>query len=107
MVITLFKGYPDRIGKRFAFAGVGAGPSSYNSTTKDVVSPFAFNTYIDSLHGATSVSGTYIVRAIPSVGGVRATWKLVWVTASSGTEVSNAVDLSAERIILSGLGGMY
>jgi hypothetical protein len=107
MVITLFKGYPDRIGKRYAFAGVGSGPSSYSQTTKDPVSVPVFNTYIDVLHGGVTVSGTYIVRAVPSVGGVRATWKLTWVTASSGTEVSGGVDLSAERIILGGFGGMY
>jgi hypothetical protein len=107
MVISLFKGYPDRMGKRFAFAGSGVGPTSYDATGKDPVSVPVFNTYIDVLHGGTTVSGTYILRAVPSLGGVRATWKLIWVTASTGTEVVGGTNLSAEKVILGGFGGMY
>lgn len=107
MILNLFKGYPDRVGKRFLFAGSGAGPSSYNQTTKDVVTLNQFNNYIDVLHGATTVSGTFIVRAIPTIAALRATWKLTWVVVATGAEVANGVDLSAERVILGGSGGMY
>lgn len=107
MNLILYKGYPDRIGRRFAFAGSGVGPASYSQTTKDPVALPVFNTFIDVLHGATTVSGTYTVRALPSGAGPRASWKLAWIVVATGAEVANAVNLSAETVILGGLGGMY
>ena len=107
MNLNLYPGYPDRIGKRFAFAGWGIGPTSYNTTTKDPIALPGFQNYIDVLHGAITVSGTYQLRAIPSGKGPRATWKLVWVTASTQTEVTAATNLSGETVILGGLGGVY
>ena len=107
--IILFHGYPDRIGKRFAFAGSYTGPSSY-ATGGDPVTLNQFNNYIDSIEssGVLSVSGTYTVRAIPSAAAPRATWKLKWYAAATPqTEVTAAVDLSAESFIISGLGGVY
>lgn len=109
MSLTLFNGYPDRIGKRFAWCGVYVGPSSY-STGGDTVTLPTFNNYIDSIEssGGLSVSGTYIIRAIPSAAGNRATWKLKWYTAAAPqTEVTAATDLSAEKFLISGLGGVY
>jgi hypothetical protein len=107
MNLNLFKGYPDRIGKRYAFAGQGIGPKSYNQTTKDPVAINAFQNYIDVLHGGITVSGTYTVQAMPSAAGPRNTWKLRWVVFATGAEVANAVDLSAETVILGGFGGTY
>lgn len=107
--IILFKRYPDRVGKGFTFCGTYTGPSSY-VTGGDPVTLNQFNNYIDSIEssGVLSVSGTYVIRAIPSQAAPRATWKLVWYTAAAPqTEVSVAVNLSAELFIVSGLGGVY
>ncbi len=108
MVITLFHGYPDRMGKRSAWVGSGLGPKSYvsGSTPTDTITGLPYQFYIDSVcEISISVSGTYYAIAQPSVAGVRATWNLRYFTASSGAEVSNATDLSAEKFILSGFGG--
>lgn len=112
-LFALFKGYPDYIGKRFAFAGNYVGPKSYTNTaniatTGDPVQLPGFQNYIDSMSfSSISVSGTYHVHFRPSAAGPRATWSAVWTTISSGTEVSNAVDLSAETVIVEGHGGVY
>lgn len=107
MNLTLYKGYPDRIGRRLAFAGFGTGPVSYSQTTRDPISIPAFQNYIDVLHGAVSVSGTYTVQAIPSGSGPRATWKLRWIVFATGVEVANGFNLSGETVVLGGLGGTY
>ena len=109
MALTLLSGYPDRVGKRFIWAGVYTGPKSYATGGDPLVIP-PFQSQIDSIDssGILSVSGTYIVRAIPSVGAARATWKVKWYTAAAPqTEVTAAVDLSAEKFLLSGKGGVY
>ncbi len=106
MALTLLHGYPDRIGKRFAWCGNYVGPKPY-VTGGDPVALTPFQNYIDSMHGSLSVSGTYFIRPIPSGAGPRATWKAKWIVVSSGNEVSNGTDLSAETIILDGLGGVY
>jgi hypothetical protein len=108
-LISLFKGYPDYIGKRLAFCGSYTGPKSY-ATGGDPIQLPGFQNYIDNIEnsGCLSVSGTYIIRAIPSAAGPRATWKVKWYTAAAPqTEVSAATDLSAESFVLSGLGGVY
>lgn len=111
--IALFKGYPDSVGKRSIFAGNYVGPKSYTNTaniatTGDPVTLGPFGYYIDVIgFGGNTVSGTYAVRFRASGSGPRATWKAVWFTVSSGTEVTNATDLSAETIIVGGLGGLY
>ncbi len=107
MVITLLNGYPDRIGKRFAWAGFGHGPTSYSQTVGDAIEMPGFQNYIDAVFGGVSVSGTYFVIAQPSAQGPRSTWYVKWFTASSGAEVSNAVDLSAEKVQIGGFGGVY
>ncbi len=107
MIVNLFKGYPDRIGRRLAWAGSGIGPTSYSQTTGDVIQAFAFQNYIDSVIVGESVSGTYFLRARPSINGPRATWSLHWYATSGGAEVSNAVNLSAEKVIISGFGGTF
>jgi hypothetical protein len=107
MNLQLYKGYPDRIGKRLAFAGFGTGPTSYSQATRDPVSINAFQNYIDVLHGAITVSGTFTVQPIPSGPGPRQTWKLRWIVFATGAEVANGVNLSAETVVLGGLGGTY
>jgi hypothetical protein len=107
MILTLLQGYPDRIGRRFAFVGYGTGPTSYSQTTSDPVTIQGFQNQIDVIHGGQSVSGTYTVRAYLSAVGVRPTWKLKWITTSTGVEVSNGTNLSAETVQLGGFGGTY
>lgn len=109
MKLTLLHGYPDNIGLRQALVGYGSGPASYvqQASGGDVVQAPTFQFYFDILHPAMSKSGTYLVYPFPTAVGSRATWALKWVTASTGAEVSAAVDLSAEQVQLSGFGGNY
>lgn len=106
--ITLYKGYPDRIGKRFSFAGTFVGPASYVTGGDPITLP-GFQNYIDSIssNAGLSVSGTYIYRAIPSGSGARPTWKVKWYTAAAPqTEVSAATNLASETFNISGFGGL-
>jgi hypothetical protein len=109
MKLTLLHGYPDYIGKRMAICGYGTGPTSYVQLASggDVVLAPRYQNYFDVLFPAMSKSGTYIVYPFPTAVGARATWALKWVTASTGAEVSAAVDLSAEQVQLGGFGGVY
>ena len=108
MIIRLYKGYPDRVGRRLVFAGSGIGPASYSQATGDVIQPFAFQNYIDSIDsGIQSVSGTFVAYARPSAAGPRQTWSLHYFVVSTGAEVANAVNLSAETFVVSGFGGTY
>jgi len=114
MLLTLLKGYPDRIGKRFAFSGSGLGPASYvntgtATTSGDPVAIPAFQNYIDSIlsGGSLSVSGNYYQRPQSSGAGPRATWVLRYFVTSTNAEVANNVNLSAETFIVSGFGGVY
>jgi hypothetical protein len=109
MTLTLLPGYPDRIGKRFAWVGYANGPSSYTTAGNAIALP-GFQNYIDIItsSGILTVTGTYYVRAIPSGGGKRPTWKLKWYSATTPfAEVTSATDLSAEVIQLAGFGGVY
>lgn len=109
MATTYLKGYPDRIGRRFAFAVTYTGPASY-ATGGDPFTLPSFDNFVDSIEssGVLSVSGTYVFRPIPSLAGNRPTWKLKWYTAAAPqTEVSAATNLSGESFIVSGLGGVY
>lgn len=107
MQLTMLHGYPDLIGRRSAFCGFGNGPKSY-VTGGDPVTTGQFGYYIDAIEGnGYSVSGTYYTIPIPSAVGPRATWKLKWIVTATNVEVAAAVDLSAEKIQVSGLGGLY
>ena len=87
--------------------GYGTGPSSYSQTTSDQL-VFPNGVYVDDVSPAMTVSKTYIVRAFPSaVNTTRATWYFKWYTASSGAEVANAVDLSAESVQFGFDGGNF
>ena len=108
MQITFLKGYPDFVGKRATFVGFGNGPASYSQTTGDVVTIPLSNWYIDAVGGGVmSVSGTYFVRSQAAGTGARQAWTLHWYASSGGAEVSNAVNLSAEKLQLSGNIGQY
>jgi hypothetical protein len=109
MQVTLFHGYPDKIGRRSAWCGTGTGPTSYTGgsapTDQVLVGPYQF--YIDAITEISiSVSGNYYAIAQPSLAGVRAVWYLRYFTASTGAEVSNSTNLSAEKFIISGFGGL-
>lgn len=107
MQLTLLKGYPDEIGKRFAFVGFGNGPKPYVTGGDPVVLP-GFQNYIDLLmSGGFAVSGTYYVDAIQVGVGARQVWKLIWTVSATDAEVANGVDLSAEKIQVGGFGGVY
>ena len=99
-------GYPDYIGKNFAFVCKGTGPKSYNATTGDVIALPGFQHNIDCADQyVETVSGTYYLLLHPSVAGGRATWTAHWYTVGGVTEVTTAVDLSAETYLIKGLGG--
>jgi hypothetical protein len=113
MQLTLLHGYPDYIGKRWAFCGNGTGPTSYTQKTNapvgggDIVVQIRFNNYIDIMFPALSQSGTYIVYPYPVAVGARQAWALMWVTRTTGVEVTAATNLSAESVQLAGFGGDY
>lgn len=107
MQLNIQQGYPDYIGRRLAFCGSGVGPTSYSQSTGDVLQPFAFQTYYDSVFIGESVSGTYYARARPSNAGPRQTWAIHWYVVATNAEVANAVNLSAETLVVSGFAGRY
>lgn len=111
MQLTLLRGYPDYIGKRFAFVGYGNGPASYVQVTAtaggDPLLPLRFNNYFDLVEGGLTVSRTYIVRPVLAAVGPRAQYRLMWVVAATGSEAAAALNLSAEQVQLGGFGGVY
>ena len=107
MNLSLYKGYPDKVGRRQIFSGSGVGPTSYSQTTGDPITVPQFQNYIDSLFVSQSVSGTYYARPQPSGAGPRQTWELKYYVVATNVEVANAVNLSAETFIVSGFGGTY
>ena len=106
MAFTLQADYPEYIGRGFAWCGPYVGPKSY-ATGGDPVVLNRYNNYIDSMHGSVSLSGTYLVRPVPSQAAPRRTWKVKWIVISTGNEVANTTDLSGETVILDGLGGVF
>lgn len=107
MQLQLLHGYPDYMGKRYAFVGFGNGPKSY-ATGGDPVTLPGFQQYIDLLmSGGFSVSKTYYVDAVQAAVGPRQVWRLIWTVAATDAEVAAAVDLSAESIQVGGFGGDY
>lgn len=88
-----------------------SGPASYNNTATpatsgDTLDPKAFGAFNDIIAvigESMDQTGVYIVRAMPVNNGVTA-WKLRWFTASNGTEVANATDLSGKTVKLAIIG---
>lgn len=104
--------YPEFIGRRGLFVGIGTGPASYVAGTADPISLAIPNYYIDAVAGGvTSVSGKYVVYAQPSGTGTRQTWGLRWfiALASAGTvgQEANSANLSAEQVQLALFVGQF
>lgn len=78
MQITFLKGYPDYIGKRYAWAGFGNGPSSYAPATGDPVFFPRYDNYVDAIPDCSSQSGNYTLKFVPSLVGARAAWSAFW-----------------------------
>ncbi len=106
MQLTLLKGYPDMVGRRRIFCGYGNGPASYVQTGDPLIVP-GYETYIDGVQGAVTVSGTYKVEARPSGVGARQSWFLIWSVVATGAQVAGAVNLSAEQVQITAFGGQY
>jgi hypothetical protein len=101
MQIKLFPDWPNLLGRKQAFVGSGIGPALY-VTGGDVVTLTGYNTYIDALNDSVSLSGTYNLRAIPSIAGPRAVWKLQWIVFATGLEVAANTVLSGESAVVNG-----
>jgi hypothetical protein len=103
--ITLNKGYPDFVGLRTLYCGSGAGPTSY-TTGGEALNIATFQYHVDSVDSCASVSGTYWGIGIPNATGPRATWKLLLFVTATGAQVGSGVNLSAEKFVVSGKGGL-
>ena len=88
-----------------------AGPASYTTGGETFGNSNAMTgvttqglAVLDNVIGGPSLSGNYFVYCIPSGTGERKTFKLVWVTATTGipttTQVTAAVSLTAETVRL-------
>lgn len=114
MVVNLIEGlYPDFVGRRQIFAGSGNGPASY-VTGGDPTTLSNPRLYIDVLFGGVmTVSGNYVVYAVPSGVGIRQTWKLVWFHTTTvgggvvGAQATAAANLSVEQIQIGGFCGQF
>jgi hypothetical protein len=113
-ILKLQDGYPDLIGRRFAFCAPGyTGPVSYPNTGTTIGDPLslpALNNYIDSCSGHITTDGTYIVFCQPLGIGPRSKWVARWFAFTSsgvGAEATNGTNLSSKTTILSGYGGKY
>ena len=98
------------VGQRKLYTVSGSGPSSYSRTTGDVIF-IGTKLYIDDVLSANirpTVSGTYYVMASYSAANTtRATWTLHWYVTATSTEVANGIDLSAEKVQFTVLGGEF
>ena len=100
--------YPEYVGRRGIFVGTGTGPASYSQTTGDPVSVALTPYYIDAIPGqVTTVSGTYSVQFHPTGTGTRQSWIAVWFVVSTGAQVNNATNLSAEKVQVGLFGGQF
>lgn len=98
------------VGQRKLYCVYGNGPSSYSQTTGDVIR-LGPGIYIDDVldNLRLSVSGNYFVVPQADAGGTtRANWHWHWFTGGTAfTEVNNGVDLSAEVVQFTVLGGEF
>ncbi len=77
--------YPEFVGRRGIFVGIGTGPASYSQTTGDPVSLAQVPLYIDAIPGGVmTVSGNYKLSFQPSGTGVRQAWAARWFYAGGG-----------------------
>jgi hypothetical protein len=80
--------YPDIIGSRQMFVGVGSGPGTYNSTTGDILSVALPGFQIDAVLGpAVTADNKYIAIPVPIGLGASSGWTLFWFNfvASAGS----------------------
>src|SRR5438552_3159133 len=86
MQLTLLNGYPDYIGKRFAFCGSGTGPKSYvqKASGGDPISVPRFQNYVDVIFPALSLSGTDVELPVERKQ-LAHSWTSVQLWAWSGT----------------------
>lgn len=91
MNLQYLHGYPDRIGRRFAYVAIGTGPASAPSAGDPVQLP-SYNNYIDSCTVGESISTYFQARAVPNAAGARASWsvKYTFNTVTSANTSINA-----------------
>jgi hypothetical protein len=100
--------YPDFVGKRSIFVGTGTGPASYNATTGDPVTLSVNPFYIDVLFGGVmDTSGVYIAIAKPAASGVRQSWALFYIVASTGLPYAGGAGVSGKIFQIGGIGGQF
>lgn len=109
MQLTFIKGiYPDFVGKRSLFVGVGNGPASYNQTAGDPLTVNYNPFYLDLIFGgALDTTGTYIAYAKPSGTGERQTWTMFYTTRTTGAQVGAGTNMSAVIFQIGGIGGQF
>jgi hypothetical protein len=96
---------PSPLGEVFVSAVPISGPASYTTGGVTIsANTFALLTIKVLISSMLSTSGTYFVRFKIANGSGSPTATVVWYTASSGAEVGNDVDLSAETIKVIALG---
>ena len=96
MQVTIYPGlYPDFIGKRSVFVGVGTGPASYTTGTGDPVIVNITPFFLDSITsgGVLDTSGTYAVQFYSKATGTRQTWYARYVVAATGAEYTGGTAL--------------
>ena len=97
--------YPTLAGNRQIIVGSGYGPTSYNSTTGDIIQIGDYPFNIDApLSGvAVTLSGNYAAVAEPIGIGVAQGWTLKWYTFPAWVLVTSQ-NLSAEQIQMGVIG---
>lgn len=105
MADTVVTGYVDVWGKHAAGPVDHVGPASYSTGGETITGSYYGLRSLDYVGGGVSESGTYFVLGGPTAGGLRATQKLLWFIASSGAEVGEGTDLSAETVRILVVGG--
>jgi hypothetical protein len=110
MQVTVYPGlFPDFIGKRSVFVGVGTGPASYTTGTGDPVTVNINPFFIDSVSGGIlDTSGTYIVTFYSKSTGTRQNWYARYTVAATGAEYTGGTALkSLTWNGVAGIGGQY
>jgi hypothetical protein len=81
--------YPEFVGRRGLFVGIGTGPTAYVAGAADSVTLALPNYYIDALCGGVmSTDGSTYAIVGPSGSGTRQTWNLYYYVASTGARAS-------------------
>lgn len=109
MQITLLDGlYPDFVGKRSLFVGVGTGPATYTTGTGDPVTLNINPFYVDQIAGGVlDTTGTYIATFYLKTTGVRQQWYARYNVASTGAEYAGGAALKNLVWQVGGIGGQF